>query len=77
MALIDKDALIDKIDDISRGYTSVYGVTDETIYDAKEIEAIPVEWIEKYIEEMEKIDFIPEAMHVSTMMSRWKEEQKK
>lgn len=47
------------------------------IEDAETVEAIPVDWIEKYIEEMDEIGFCPEAMHVSSMMSRWKEEQRK
>lgn len=79
MRLIDADKLEEKIDDISRGYTSVYGVEEDDIYNAETVEAIPVSWIESEIKKLRTMDFDLATMtagQIEAMLKKWREEQK-
>lgn len=71
MRLIDADVLEDKIDDISRGYTSVYGVEEDDIYNAETVEAILMEWIEKKRDEVVS-DY---KYIIDWLVLEWKKEQ--
>ena len=77
MRLIDADKLEEKIDDISRGYTSVYGVEEDDIYNAETVEAIPVDWLENFLREEYNKGFKSDALLVAygiIILCKWKEE---
>lgn len=71
MRLIDADKLEEKIDDISRGYTSVYGVEEDDIYNAETVEAILVDWIKKKRDEVVS-DY---KYIIDWLILEWKKEQ--
>lgn len=53
MRLIDADELRNEVDDLSNDmYHPVYGVTENDIECAEEVEAIPVDWIDEYLEKV-------------------------
>lgn len=76
MRLIDADKLEEKIDDISRGYTSVYGVEEDDIYNAETIEAIPVDWLMKKADWCDKNNGIFVSGAIRSAVDAWREEQK-
>ena len=76
MRLIDKDELLTKVDKEWGLWVEVVNV----MY-APEVNAIPIEWIEKYIEEVNIRDygtiFIQPCGSITQMLKDWEKENEK
>ena len=78
MALIDKDAAVVAVRDAFKPNTTraIRGMC--AVKQLEEVEAIPVEWIEKHIKWLKSLENAfsnMTAMNIEVMLKKWREEQ--
>lgn len=77
MALIDKDAAVVAVRDALKQNTTRAIRGMHAIKQLEEVEAIPVEWIEKYIKELqESFVSLTGWPAIEVMLKKWREETK-